>query len=189
MGPGLSLLDRMLTAADVASIRALIDRQPESNWVHCDRILAERGVGNQAANYDLLFDRVLTEEERTFLRQFAPRFHDAVLQTQVINRYPVGGFLCDHTDRQNAKYNTIIPLQSNGDGLRYYMRSERDQKLEELFLEDMAGRCTVVTDAFIIHGVPPVKKERYVLISIFVKPEDAAWNPNEDLYQNQPYGG
>lgn len=186
MVPGLSLLDRMLSDAEIQSIHDLINRQPDTHWVHCDKILAERGVGNQSANYDLLFDRVLTEEERIFLRQFAPKFPDAVLQTQVINRYPVGGFLCDHTDRQGAIYNTIIPLQSNGDGVRWYSKKENGAGYDPHFLEDVAGRTTVLSDAFIIHGVPPVKQLRHVLISIFVRPEDAGWNPYEDMYQNLP---
>lgn len=184
MVPGLSIKPNVLNQEQIQIVHDLIARQPEHNWVHKDRIASERGVGNDLANYDLLFDRVLTDNDRAILRTLVPIFPDAVLQTQVINRYPIGGFLCDHTDRQLAKYNTVIPLQSNGDGLRYYIKNEDTGVLEKHFLKDRAGDMLIMTNAHLIHGVPLVTTLRYTLISIYTSPEEAAWDRFEGMYQS-----
>lgn len=183
MVPGLFLRDNELTYQQVAELLVFVKQQPETKWVHADNIHPERGVGTTAANYDMLYDRVMTDTQREYLRSLAPKFDDAVLQTQVINRYKVGGYLCDHTDRQTAKYNTIIPLQtSHSQGLRYYL--EKNGQLEEHLLLDVAGRMTGVTDPFLVHGIAPVTEERYVFINIYLGKGEEDWNPFLDMYQH-----
>jgi len=184
MVPGVSFKDGVLTADQIKAVRELIDRQNPSKWVHSTNIAPERGVGVTACDYDLLFDRVLTEDERQFLQSLVPQLPGAIIRTQVINRYKVGGFLCDHTDRQNAVHNTIIPLQSSEvDGLRYYDRTKRP--VSEGLIPDVAGRMTIISDPFLVHGVAPVKSERFVFITIYADEREKGWNPYEDLYQNR----
>jgi hypothetical protein len=137
-------------------IQELNDFHP-ARWFHRPKINSIPTSGTDAAEYYFCGDKQQPRDFNAYLRSIAPEIEGATLGEAVINKYPVGGFMSEHIDIAQYRYNMPIPLQSLGDGLF----------LGDTFIEDDAGVGTIFPAKSPPHEVPVVKHLRYLVIYLY----------------------
>lgn len=110
-----------------------------------------------SCDYFYLTDAGQPPELNKLVRSLAPRAPTWHLAECVFNRYLPGQYIGPHRDRDRYQINMVIPLQAEGDGV--IIGSD--------FYRDEIGMATIIQDTGPVHEVPPVNKERYVLIYLY----------------------
>jgi len=126
-------------------------------WFHRDKINSIPTKGSNITDYYFCGDRQQPKAFNEYLRSLAPKIKGTWLGEAVINRYDVGGHMPEHIDHAQYRFNMVIPLCDNGDGLY----------CGETFHEDDAGNGVIFPARSEPHSVPPVKHRRYVVIFLY----------------------
>jgi hypothetical protein len=128
-----------------------------ARWFFRNKILSRPTKGTTDAHYYFLGDKQQPAEFNALIRSMAPKIEGTELGEALFNRYDVGSFMAEHIDLAQYRYNMVIPLCDNGDGLF----------IGDTFVVDEPGRATVFPAWSPPHEVPPVKHQRFILIYLY----------------------
>lgn len=129
----------------------------EARWFHRAKVNSRPTSGDPTASYDFCGDHQQPKDFEEAARAVAPIIEGCTLDEVVINRYNVGDYMPEHVDISLHRYNVVIALSDEGDGL--FIGDE--------WHEDVPGRATIFPAYSAPHGVPPVKSQRFVLIYLY----------------------
>lgn len=118
---------------------------------------SENHFKGKEADYYFCGDSKQPRDFNRFLRSLAPKLDGYFLEEAIINRYDVGQGMAEHIDRAPFRLNIPIALCDDGDGLY----------VEEDWIEDEAGVGVVFGANSPRHYVPPVKKQRYIVVYLY----------------------
>lgn len=97
------------------------------------------------------------KELRDTLFKLAPTIDGMKPVEACLNRYEVGTGMPEHIDIAMYRYNMVIPLCDNGDGLI----------VDGVFHVDVPGEGLIIPFKSPPHEVPLVKHRRYTLIYLY----------------------
>jgi len=116
---------------------------------------------NETHTYYSAGDRALPKKLREWLYDIAPPIEGMQPAEVIVNRYPVGGGIGKHADRQGFFLNMVVALTNSDDVLRCYTPNGTQD------IADKAGQATLISDPRLSHEVPPVKNERHTIIYLY----------------------
>lgn len=128
-----------------------------ARWVLRDHISSIPTKGTNKSHYYFCGDRQQPKDFNQAIRAVAPVIEGHELGEVCINRYDVNGYMPEHIDAADYRYNIVVALCEKGDGIT----------VEGEWLEDKAGQAVVFPAFSVPHEVPPVKSKRYVLIFLY----------------------
>lgn len=150
-------VDNILSPEKCEEILQRLRAEPESRWTRRSEMQMGRGMKGQTCNYDFAGHHTLTKETADFLISCAPMVDGFGLDEVCVNRYFPGDGIGWHTDRRHPR-NMVISLETNPD---------QGCLTEEYMIPDIQGRAIVHPGITVVHCVPPVKTERFVLICLY----------------------
>lgn len=155
---GQELLTVDAFGADIAEqLVAYLEELPTGYWYHRLKINSIPTKGTTEADYWFMSDGQMPKDLRTFLQSLAPTI-DGFGPTEIcLNRYEIGHGMPEHIDRAFYRYNMVIPLCDNGDGLF----------VDGKWYVDKPGSGLIMPLKSPPHEVPPVKHKRYTLIYLY----------------------
>lgn len=130
---------------------------PDNYWYHRLKINSLPTKGSKICDYYFLGDGQQPKEFREFLNTLAPLVDGVKPKELIINKYEPGGYMPEHVDISLVLANMVIQLSDEGDGI----------EIEGKFIQDVPGNATIFPSASPPHEVPPVKKQRFVLIYLY----------------------
>lgn len=134
-----------------------IDSLKLSWWFHRDKINSIPTAGTTKADYYFMGNGQMPKELHSVLLELAPTI-DGWKPTEIcLNRYEPGNGMPQHVDIAMYRYNMVIPLSDNGDGLL----------VGDTFYVDNPGSGLIMPFKSPPHEVPPVKHRRYTLIYLY----------------------
>ncbi len=113
--------------------------------------------GTKECLYGFLGDVQQPREFNRFLKAIAPTIDGIKPTEHIINRYDPGMYLPGHIDSDIYRANMVVNLVEEGDGI----------EIEGVFYEDVKGHCKMFPTNSAPHSVPPVKKQRYIIIYLY----------------------
>jgi len=130
---------------------------PAPHWVTRKSFVAGRARYDNNCSYKCCLNKTIPKDLIPELLSIAPKLPNAKVAELVINKYEVGDYLPLHLDRTAYKYNCVIQLSQNGDGIH----------IEDNFHEDKKGSLLIFESVGHWHEVRPVDHLRYVLIYLY----------------------
>lgn len=134
-----------------------IQQIESARWFRRLKINSIPTQGTTVADYYFLGDKQQPKEFNVYLRALAPKLEGVVLQEACINRYDVGQYMPEHRDITQHRFNMVIALNEDGDGIT----------ILDDFFPDVQGMATIFPYASKPHSVPPVKHQRYIVIYLY----------------------
>jgi len=129
----------------------------ESRWHHRKQINSRPTQGSKDSDYYFCGDRQQPKEFNKYLRSLAPKIKGTMLGEACINRYDVGGHMPEHIDIATYRYNVVVMLCDQGDGI----------EIEGVFYSDAPGLAIQFPAKSPPHRVPAVKHQRFVIIYLY----------------------
>lgn len=128
-----------------------------ARWFHRTKINSRPTQGSTEADYYFCGDRQQPKEFNEYLHSLAPKIEGAWLAEACVNWYPVGSHMPEHVDIARYRYNMVVALNDEGDGV----------ECSGIFVPDVPGRGIIFPARSEPHRVPPVKHERFVIIYLY----------------------
>ncbi|BDR26932.1 hypothetical protein RVBP20_1730 [Pseudomonas phage sp. NK1] len=147
----------VFSAEFAADLVSYLDTLEDSWWFNRKKINSIPTKGITECDYWFLGHNQMPVELRELLFHIAPKVEGAWLGEVLINRYEIGTGMPEHIDQAVYRYNMVIALNDNGDGIT----------INGEFYQDVPGRATIFPIRSEPHEVPPVKNKRYVLIYLY----------------------
>lgn len=138
-------------------VRDYVNTLPAGRWAHRLKINSLPTAGTEECDYWFLGDKQQPKEFSDFLFGMAPLVDGAKPVEAIINRYEVGGGMAEHIDIAVYRTNLVVMLSNNDDGII----------VEDVFYKDDPGKAIIFPFKSPPHSVPPVKKQRFVLIYLY----------------------
>ncbi|QBX32317.1 hypothetical protein [Pseudomonas phage PA1C] len=130
---------------------------PRARWYNRKKINSIPTKGTVEANYWFLGNGQMPKELSDYLFEIAPTINGIKPKEACVNMYEVGFGMPEHIDIAMYRFNVVIALCDNGDGL----------DLNGEFIPDVPGRAVIFPAKTPPHSVPPVKHLRFVLIYLY----------------------
>lgn len=140
-----------------SSLVEYLEQVPDGYWVNRKKINSIPTKGDPTADYFFMGDGQQPKELRNALFALAPTIDGFKPHEACINRYEIGTGMPEHIDIAMYRYNMVIALSDNGDGLL----------IEGKFYVDKPGEGVILPFKSPPHEVPAVKHKRYVLIYLY----------------------
>jgi len=150
---------KVFSADTAEKIKTDLKNIEDKYWVTRTTLGTGRGLPGESCKHDWLGQNKMSKELLDFLTTNAPVFEDFTLEEVCVNRYNEGDYLGKHKDMHMYTKNVVVSLQENGDGLLDCTANK--------FIEDRIGQGVVFTGVGPLHMVPPVKKERFVVVYLY----------------------
>jgi len=150
-------VDNVLTPAQCEEILRRLRAEPECRWHRRQEMQPGRGMRGQSCNYDFAGHHTLTKETAEFLISCAPMVDGVTLDEVCVNRYHPGDGIGDHVDRRHPR-NMVISLETN---------PTQGCLIDGVLHADVQGRALVHPGITVVHSVPAVTTERFVLICLY----------------------
>lgn len=128
-----------------------------ARWFHREKINSAPTAGETTADYYFCGNRQQDKEFSAYLHSLAPGIEGAQLAEWCVNRYDVGGYMPEHLDIDRYRFNMVVPLCSNGDGIT----------VDGEFRVDVPGQGVVFPGRGVPHEVKPVQHQRFVVIYLY----------------------
>jgi hypothetical protein len=128
-----------------------------ARWFHRKKINSIPTGTDPTSDYYFCGDRQQDKVFSEYLKSLAPVIEGGRLAEWCINRYEVGGYMPEHVDIAQYRFNVVVALCDNGDGIT----------VEGTFIQDVPGQALVFPARSAPHAVPPVKHRRYVAIYLY----------------------
>lgn len=150
-------VESVLTPEQVEQARGVLKALDECFWVRRDKMAPGRAMPGEDCLYDFAAQTTLPEVVLDYLISLAPEVDDLELDEVCINRYLPGHYIGKHVDKSHP-VNMVVALQSN---------DKQGCLAEGVLIPDVAGRAVVHPSMSVIHSVPVIEEERYVLIFLY----------------------
>lgn len=155
---GQELSKAVVFSAEVAeALVAYIRNLPLGYWFNRKKINSIPTKGTKKADYWFMGDGQQPKELREYLFSIAPIIDGQKPVEACLNMYDEGEGMPEHIDIALYRYNMVIALCDNGDGLY----------LEDEFIVDEPGRAIIFPAKTPPHHVPPCKHLRFALIYLY----------------------
>lgn len=138
-------------------VLSLVHAMEEPRWYHRLKINSRPTKGQDVSDYYFCGDAQQPKAFNQLLQSLAPEIEGYRLKESIVNRYDPGQYMPEHVDLSHYQFNIVIPLCEAGDGVW----------VNDQWIEDEAGVAVVFPYKSLPHSVPPVKRQRYVVIYLY----------------------
>lgn len=158
LGPA-TVLDERFDADTCNAILSKLKSLHPARWVKRTSLSMHRAASSDAScSYKSVLNRSFDKDTLAYLISIAPEFEGARLAEVVSNFYAPGDYIPLHQDVHQYRFNLVVNLEdSDVDGI----------VIENTRIFDKAGQLVLFKYAGLLHEVPPVINNRYILIYLY----------------------
>jgi 5-methylcytosine-specific restriction endonuclease McrBC GTP-binding regulatory subunit McrB len=150
---------KVFDSATVKDIVEVVSSIEPARWMTRKEMAKRRAINGEGCHYDFCGHSQMSLDQKSKLKNLAPKFEGFPLAEVAINRYNVGDYIGKHKDNDFYRLNLVIALQQLGDGVLNEDSGE--------FIEDVEGQGVLFRGIGPIHSVPPAKNLRHCLIYLY----------------------
>ena len=151
-----------VTDDGVLALRHKLSQLDDAYWRDRSRHKPNMGLNADVGYYFSCARESMPHAIRVDIDRVAPRFEPYELEGWVVNKTPLGGGMPPHIDNEGYFGIGILCLQSHSGSFEWYNDLNQLEKIT-----DKAGQLILFDDTQLVHRVPPVLSERYVVVFLY----------------------
>lgn len=153
-----------LKPAVAQSIRTMLQTLDDAYWRDRSKHKPNTGIEGKVGSYYSCADESMPKQIRTQIDAIAPVYDGYQLEGWVVNKTPRGGGMPPHVDNEGCFGIGLLCLQSDSGCFKWFKGDELN--VSEI-IPDRAGQLIQFDDICLIHSVPKVLLERFVVVFLY----------------------
>ena len=157
-------VSQYLNESSVIDIRQRLSQLDEAYWQDRSIHKPNLGIKGDVGNYYSCSRTSIPKNIRDDIDALAPSYFPYQLEDWVVNKTPRGGGMPPHVDNEGYFGISLLCLQSDSGCFKWF--KDEELNVSEI-IADRAGQLIQFDDIRLIHSVPTVVSERYVVVFLY----------------------